>query len=56
MDQQRQLGGRNLVNNDCNVWTRAVLRLYGHFMVLYKPKFKWVTWSPPTYVIPIMFS
>ena len=31
---------------------------YGHLMVhvLYKTKFNWVTWSPPKYVLPIIFS
>ena len=29
---------------------------YGHLMVLYKTQFNWVTWSPPKYVLPIIFS
>ena len=29
---------------------------YGHLMALYKAKSNWVTWSPPKYVLPIIFS
>ena len=29
---------------------------YGHLMALYKTKFNWVTWSPPKYILPIIFS
>ena len=29
---------------------------YGHLMALYKTKLNWVTWSPPKYVLPIVFS
>ena len=29
---------------------------YGHLMVLYKTKLNWVTWSPPKYVLTIIFS
>ena len=29
---------------------------YGHLMVLYKTKFNWITWSPPKYVLLIIFS
>ena len=43
---------REYIETDaCLVGNRAVL-----LMVLYKTKFNWVTWSPPKYVLPIMFS
>ena len=36
--------------------TRAVLRLVWPFDGLYKTKFNWITWSPPKYFLPIIFS
>ena len=37
-------------------WLGLCLGWYGHLIVLYKTKFNWITWSPPKYVLPIIFS